>query len=63
MSLEEFKLLDNEPFDKSIVKRGFLKVYHQQGATFNDSHQHVEFIFVEKKTILIESVMLILKMI
>ena len=32
MSLEEFQLLDSEPLDKSIVKRGFFKIYHQQGA-------------------------------
>ena len=30
MSLEEFQLLDNEPFpDNSIVKRDFLKIYYQ----------------------------------
>ena len=25
MSLEDFQLLDNEPFDNSIIKRDFLK--------------------------------------
>ena len=25
MSLEDFQLLDNEPFDDSIIKRGFTK--------------------------------------
>ena len=32
MSLEAFRLLDNEPFDKSIIKKDVLKVYHQQKA-------------------------------
>ena len=29
MSLEVSQLLDNEPFDKSIIKRDFTKNYHQ----------------------------------
>ena len=29
MNLEVFQLLDNEPFDNSIIKRDFSKVYHQ----------------------------------
>ena len=28
MSLEDFQLLDNEPFDNSIIKRDFTKVFH-----------------------------------
>ena len=47
MSLEDFQLLDNEPFDNSIIKRDFLKIYHQQGANLNDSDQNIEFIFGE----------------
>ena len=47
MSLEDFQLLDNEPFDNSIIKRDFLKIYHQQGAQLNQSDQNVEFIFGE----------------
>ena len=47
MSLEHLQLSDNEPFDKSIVKRDFFKVYRQQGAILNDSDQQVEFIFGE----------------
>ena len=45
MSLEDFQLLDNEPFDNSIIKRDFLKIYHQQGAQLNNSDQNNEFIF------------------
>ena len=47
MSLEDFQLLDNEPFDISIIKRDFLKIYHQQGAQLNQSDQNIEFIFGE----------------
>ena len=43
MSLEDFQILDNEPFDNSIDKRDHLKIYHQQGAILNDP----EFIFGE----------------
>ena len=47
MSLEDFQLLDNEPFDNSIIKRDFTKIYHQQGALINQSDQNIEFIFGE----------------
>ena len=47
MSLEGFQLLDKEPFDNSIIKGEFLKVYRQQGAQLNQSDQNVEFIFGE----------------
>ena len=47
MSLENFQCLDKEPFDNSIEKRDFLKVYNQQGSNLNDSDQNVEFIFGE----------------
>ena len=47
MGLEGFQLLDNEPFDNSIIKRDFTKIYHQQGAQLNTSDQNIEFIFGE----------------
>ena len=47
MSFEEFQFLDNEPFDNSIMKRDYSKIYHQQGANLNDPDQNVEFIFGE----------------
>ena len=47
MSLEDFQLLDNEPFDISIVKRDFTKIYHQKGAQLNQSDQNIEIIFGE----------------
>ena len=48
MSLDDFQLLDIEPFDNSIIKRVYLKLYHQQGASLNDSDQIVEIVFGEK---------------
>ena len=47
MTIEDFQLLDNEPIDNSIIKRDFLKVYHQQGAQLNDADQNIEFVFGE----------------
>ena len=47
MSLEDFQLLDTEPFDNSIIKRDFIKIYRQQGAQLNQSDQNIEFIFGE----------------
>ena len=47
MSFEDFQLLDNEPFDNSIIKRDFLKIYHQHGAQLNQPDQNIEFIFGE----------------
>ena len=48
MSLQDFQLLENEPFDNSIIKRDFLKVYHQQKAQLNQSDQNFGFTFGEK---------------
>ena len=47
MNLEDFRLLENEPIDNSIIKRDFLKVYHQLGAQLNQSNQIIEFTFGE----------------
>ena len=47
MSLEDFRLLDNIPFDNSINKRDFLKIYLQQGAQLNDPNHKIDFIFGE----------------
>ena len=47
MSLEDFQLLDNESFYNSIIKRDFLKVYHQQGAQLKNADQNIEIIFGE----------------
>ena len=58
MSLEEFQLLDNEPFDNRIMKREFLKVYHQQAAQLNQKNQNMPFVFGEK-ILIIKQVMVI----
>ena len=47
MSLKDFQLLKNEPIDNSIVKRDFLKVYHQRGAQLNQPDQNIKFTFSE----------------
>ena len=47
MSLEDFQIIGKEPFDHSIVKRAFLKVYHKKGAQLNQLDQKSEFIFGE----------------
>ena len=62
MSLEDFQLLYDEPFDNSISKRDFMKVYHQQGAQLNDPDQNTKSFSVRTINI-IELVMLILNMI
>ena len=47
MSLDDFQLLDNEVFDNSVVKRDFMRVYHQQGAQLTDPDQNTKIIFGE----------------
>ena len=47
MSLDDFQLLDNEIMDNSIIKRDFLKFYHQQAANLKDSGQNIVFIIGE----------------
>ena len=55
MSLEDFQLLGNEPFDNSILKRDFLKIYHQQGTQINTPDQNIDF-FSERILIIIKLV-------
>ena len=45
MSFEDSQLLDSEPFDNSIIKKIFTKIYHRQGDQLNQSDQNIEFIF------------------
>ena len=47
MSLENFQLINNETIDKSIIKRDFLKIYHEQGANLDNSDQNIELFFGE----------------
>ena len=62
MNLEGFQLLDKEPFDNSIIKRDFMKVYHQKRAQLNDPNQNVKFVSV-RIIITVKLEMLILNMI
>ena len=43
MSLEDFKLIDNETIDNSTIKRDFIKVYHQQGANSSNNDPGIDF--------------------
>ena len=47
MSFKDFQLKDNKTFDNSILKRDFLKIYHQQGSNLNDFDQIIEIMFGE----------------
>ena len=47
MSLQDFQILDNEPFGNSIIKRDFTKIYHRQGDQLSQSDQKIDFIFGE----------------
>ena len=47
MSIENFEILDIEPNDNYIEKRGFLKLYHQQAANLKDSDENIEVTFDE----------------
>ena len=51
MSLEDFELINDTTIDNSILKRDFLKIYHQQGANLNNSDQNIEFIFGENSNL------------
>ena len=46
---KRFSINDNEPNDNSIMKRDYIKVYHQQRANLNDSNQNIDFMFGENK--------------
>ena len=47
MSAEDFQLIDDSMIDDSIIKRDFIKIYHQQGAEVNDENQNIKFYFGE----------------
>ena len=38
MSAEDFQLMDDEEMDNSIIKRDFIKIYHQSGASVDDGN-------------------------
>ena len=47
MSAEVFQLIDTEKIDDSIIKRGFIKVYHQSGANVDAEISQIKFYFGE----------------
>ena len=47
MSLQDFKLLDNEPLDNIIIKTEFTKINHRQVDQLNQSDQNIKFLFGE----------------
>ena len=47
MSLDDFRLLDFEPLDNSIIQRDFTKIYHRQGDQLHQWDRNIEFIFCE----------------
>ena len=47
MSGEDFQLIDDSKIDDSIIKRDFIKIYHQHGAEVNNENQNINFYFGE----------------
>ena len=47
MSAEDFQLIDTEENDDSIIKRGFIKIYHQSGANVDAENSQIKFYFGE----------------
>ena len=47
MSAEDFQLIDDEKNDDSIIKRVFLKIYHQSGANVDAENSKIKFYFGE----------------
>ena len=47
MSAEDFQLVDDSKIDDSILKRDFMKIYHQHGAEVNNENQNIKFYFGE----------------
>ena len=47
MSAEGFQLIHDSKIDDSIIKRDFIKIYHQHGAEVNNENQNNKFFFGE----------------
>ena len=47
MSAEDFQLIDIEKIDDSIIKRDFIKLYHQSGANVDAENSQIKFYFGE----------------
>ena len=47
MSANDFQLIDDEKIDDSIIKRDFIKIYHQSGANVDAEISQIKFSFGE----------------
>ena len=47
MSANDFQLIDDEKIDDSIIKRDFIKIYHQSGANVDAENSQIKFYFGE----------------
>ena len=47
MSANDFQLIDDEKIDDSIIKRDFIKIYHQSGANVDADNSQIKFYFGE----------------
>ena len=47
MSAEDLQLIDDEKIDDSIIKRDFIKIYHQSGANVDAEYSQIKFYFGE----------------
>ena len=47
MSAEDFQLIDDEKIDDSIIKRDFIKIYHQSGANVDAENSQIKIYFGE----------------
>ena len=45
MSAEDFQLMDDEKSDDSIIKRDFIKNYHQSGGNIDAENSQIKFYF------------------
>ena len=48
MTAEDLQLIDNEKIDDSVIKRDFIKFYHQSGAIVNAESSQIIFLFRRK---------------
>ena len=49
MSANDFQLIDDEKIDDSIIKRDFIKIYHQSGANVDAENSQIKFYFGENQ--------------
>ena len=47
MSAGDLQLIDDSKIDDSILKRDFIKIYHQHGAEVNIENQNIQLYFGE----------------